>query len=201
MSEDVRKEDTAEIEAGGPDEQPGSGFDHAGFDDEATPIESRAERRRAPVQLLLPALALLSAGGAGFLGWQYASSRDLLTAANDSVAAARDTTVAILSYKADTAEQDLTSARDRLTGTFLDSYTKLINDTVIPGAKQKDVTALAQVPAAASVSATANHAVALVFVNQTISAGGDAPTDSNWSVRVTLDKVGDRWLVAGFDPV
>lgn len=168
---------------------------------EAPPIESGPGRRIAPARMLLPALAVVSAAGAGFLGWQYASTKDDLTAAADSVAAARDTTIAILSYRADTAEQDLTSARDRLTGTFLDSYTKLINDKVIPGAKEKNITAAAEVPAAASVSATAKHAVALVFVDQTIRAGGDPPTGSNWSVRVTLDKVGDRWLVAGFDPV
>jgi Mce-associated membrane protein len=169
--------------------------------DEAAAIESRSGRRRAPTRLLLPALAVASAAGAGFLGWQYASERDMLTAAKDSVAAARDTTVAILSYRADTAEQDLTGARDRLTGEFLDSYTTLINDKVIPGAREKKVSAVAEVPAAASVSATARHAVALVFVNQTISAGGEPPTGSNWSVRVTLDKVDGRWLVAGFDPV
>lgn len=117
------------------------------------------------------------------------------------MAAARDTTVTILSYKADTAEEELTSARDLLTGKFLDSFTTLVNDEVIPGAKEKRITATAEVPAAASIAATAKHAVALVFVDQSVTAGNDAPTNTSWSVRVTLDKVGDRWLVAGFDPV
>ena len=61
--------------------------------------------------------------------------------------------------------------------------------------------AAAKVAAAASVSAVAEHAVALVFVNQTVVVGGGAPSGTASSVRVTLDKVGDRWLVSGFDPV
>lgn len=65
--------------------------------------------------------------------------------------------------------------RESLTGKFRDSYTALINDLVIPGSKEKKITAVATVPAAASVSASQNHAVALVFVNQTIIIGSDAP--------------------------
>jgi Mce-associated membrane protein len=43
--------------------------------------------------------------------------------------------------------------------------------------------------------------VVLVFVNQTVIVGQDAPTDTASAVRVTLDKVGDRWLISSFDPV
>ena len=60
---------------------------------------------------------------------------------------------------------------------------------------------MAAVPAAASVSAKGDHAVALLFVNQTVVVGSDAPTNTASSVRVTLDKVGGRWLISGFDPI
>ena len=82
--------------------------------------------------------------------------------------AAKDSTIALLSYKPDTVEQQLTAARDLLTGDFRDSYTSLTNDVVIPGAKQKQISAVATVPAMASVSANPRHAVVLVFVNQTV---------------------------------
>ena len=72
---------------------------------------------------------------------------------------------------------------------------------VIPGAREKQISAVASVPAAASVSATATEAVVLVFVNQTVIVGQDAPTDTASSVRVTLEKVGDSWLISKFDPV
>lgn len=151
--------------------------------------------------VILPVIALLLGAAAGFLKWEDNSRRDADTARTQSVAAAKDSTVALLSYKPDTVEKDLGAARDRLTGDFLDAYTQLVNTVVIPGAKEKKISALATVPAAASVSAKPDHAVVLLFVDQTVTVGTDAPTQTTSSVRVTLDKVGNRWLISGFDPI
>jgi Mce-associated membrane protein len=150
---------------------------------------------------VLPAVALLLAMGAGYLKWMDDSVRNSDVARTESMQAAKDSTIALLSYKPDTVEQQLGAARDLLTGEFRDSYTSLTNDVVIPGAKQKQISAVATVAAVASASAEPNHAVVLVFVNQTVAVGQDAPTDTASSVRVTLDKVGDRWLISKFDPV
>ena len=150
---------------------------------------------------VLPAVALLLALGAGYLKWMDNSVRDSEIARDESTQAAKDSTIALLSYKPDTVEQQLGGARDLLTGDFRDSYTSLTNDVVIPGAKQKQISAVATVPAVASVSANPSHAVVLVFVNQTVIVGQTAPTDTASSVRVTLDKVGNRWLISKFDPV
>jgi Mce-associated membrane protein len=150
---------------------------------------------------VLPAVALLLAMGAGYLKWMDNSVRNSDVARTESMQAAKNSTIALLSYKPDTVEQQLGAARDLLTGEFRDSYTSLTNDVVIPGAKQKQISAVATVAAVASASAEPNHAVVLVFVNQTVAVGQDAPTDTASSVRVTLDKVGDRWLISKFDPV
>jgi hypothetical protein len=77
----------------------------------------------------------------------------------------------------------------------------LVHDVVIPGALQKGVSAVATVPAAASVSATENRAVVIVFVDQTTTIGNQPPTDTASSVKVALDKVDSRWLVSDFTPV
>lgn len=151
--------------------------------------------------VLLPALLIVLGVVAGLLKWQSESFRVEQVAAAESVAAARDATTAILSYSAGNVEKDLNAARERLTGSFLDAYTKLVNEVVIPGSKEKKISAVAQVPAAASVSATSTHAVALVFVNQATTIGNGAPTNTASTVRVTLDKIRGRWLVSGFDPV
>jgi len=150
---------------------------------------------------VLPLLAVVIAAGAGFLKWQDAWVRGSKVAGIESVAAAKDSTVALLSYQPDTVDKDLRAARDRLTGGFKDSYTQLIQDVVIPGAKKQHISAVAVVPAAASVSATPQHAVALLFVDQTVAVGDDAPTGTSSIVRVTLDKTGGRWLISAFDPV
>ena len=174
------------------------GSDH---DEQLTGSARRVRWSGAIVYVVLPALALLLASAAGFLKWQDGSARDAATARTESVHAATDSTIALLSYKPDMVEKDLDAARGRLTGTFLNAYTSLTHDVVIPGAKQKQISAVATVPAAASTSATGNHAVVLLFVNQTVIIGQDAPTNTASSVRVTLDKVGGRWLISQFDPV
>lgn len=159
------------------------------------------DRRRVVAFGVLPAAAVALGGGAGFLGWQDFTQRATQDARVESLAAARDATVAMLSYRAATVEQDLMAARDRLTAPYLDSYTDLITRVVIPGAREKTISASATVKAVSSVSATPRHAVALLFVDNAVTAGTGTPTATTSGVRVTLDKVGDRWLVSGFDPV
>ncbi|MDT5312370.1 MAG: Mce-associated rane protein [Mycobacterium sp.] len=150
---------------------------------------------------VLPALALILFMGAGYLKWTDTTIRDSQTARTESVQAARDGTVALLSYTPADVDKQLVAARDLLTGDFRNSYTSLTNDVVIPGAKQQQITAVATVPAASSVSASVDHAVALVFVDQTTTVGSGAPTALASTVRVALDKVNGRWLISQFDPV
>lgn len=149
----------------------------------------------------LPSLALVLAAGAGYLKWAETTNREAQTARIESVQVARDSTVALLSYTPADVRKQLVEARDLLTGQFRDAYTGLTNDVVIPGAVQQQITTVATVPAASSVSATAEHAVVLVFVNQSTTVGRGARTDLTSSIRMTLDKIDGRWLVSQFDPV
>jgi Mce-associated membrane protein len=168
--------------------------------------ESVAERRpiawsRVFAYGVLPGFALLLALGAGYFKWVNDSADNLAVARTESVRVASEDVAALLSYKADSADKDLNAARDRLTGDFKDAYTSLIREVVIPGAKEKHVSSAAKVSAAASVSATGTHAVVLLYVNQTVTIGDGAPTDTQPVIRATLDKVNGRWLISHFDPV
>ena len=181
--------------------------------DETEAAEAAADAAEAPVErgsrfswtrLLvvgLPALALIMALGVGYLKWLDGTARESRAAAEASVRAASESTIAILSYKPEAVDRDLKAAAERLTAGFRQQYTQLVNDVVAPGAKQQHITAVATVPAAASVSATGKHAVALVFVDQTTTIGNDAPTQTTSSVRVSLEQVDGRWLISQFDPV
>ncbi len=150
---------------------------------------------------LLPVVAVLLMVAAGYLKWVDGSARADDMARQQSVRAAEDATVALLSYRPETVEQQLSEARKFTTGGFRNFYTSLIHNVVIPGAKEKHVSAVANVPAGAPVSVDENHAVALLFVDQTVTVGTQAPTNTESRVRVTLDKVDGRWLVSGFEPV
>jgi Mce-associated membrane protein len=150
---------------------------------------------------VLPGIALLLALALGYLKWMDASANDFAQARAESTRVAGEDVVALLSYRSDSVEKDLDAARERLTGDFKNAYSALIREVVIPGAKEKHISSVAKVSAAAPVSATDQHAVVLVFVNQTVTIGAGAPTDTAPIVRVVLDKVGGRWLVSHFDPV
>lgn len=148
-----------------------------GIDDTAAPTRERrpVAWSRIVAYGILPGLALVLALGAGYLRWWAGSSADLTAARAESVQAARDDAVALLSYRADSVDKDLAAARERLTGEFKDAYGELTRQVVIPGAKEKRISSVAKANAAASVSVTANHAVALVFVDQTVTIGDGAP--------------------------
>ena len=150
---------------------------------------------------VLPGLALLLTLVAGFSKGQESSARSSHDAATESLAAARESTVAILSYQPDSIEKTMVAARDRLIAPYKDAYTKLTTDEVIPGARHDRVSVTATVQAAASVSATPRHAVAILFVNQTAAVGANPPSTTQSSIRVTLEKIGGRWLISGFDPI
>lgn len=167
-------------------------------------VDSTDDRRGTFVRMLafwlLPFIALLLALGAAYFKYQAGTAAGTDRARAETVQVATEATVAMLSYTPETAAEKLKDARDRLTGPLRDSYTSLTDDVVIPGAQQKRISATARVSAAASVSAGKNRAIVLVFVDQTTTVGNDAPTDTDSVVQVSLDKVGSRWLISGFEP-
>jgi Mce-associated membrane protein len=202
--DDLTERDDLADEAEAADEADLLDVDETGADDDAAAAPVERGSRFSWTRLLvvgLPALALIMALGVGYLKWLDGTARESRSAAEASVRAASESTIAILSYKPETVDRDLKAAAERLTAGFRQQYTQLVNDVVAPGAKQQHITAVATVPAAASVSATGKHAVVLVFVDQTTTIGNDAPTQTTSSVRVSLENVDGRWLISQFDPV
>jgi len=165
------------------------------------PAARRFDWSRMLVYGLLPGLALVLAMAAGLLKWQDASSRSADIARSESVQAAKASAVALLSFRSDTVEKDVAAARDRLTGQFLDTYTQVTREVLIPNAQERQVSAVARVAAAASEAVAQNQAVVLLFVDQTVTVAGSPPANTVSGVRVTLDKIEGRWLVSGWEPI
>jgi Mce-associated membrane protein len=124
-------------------------------------------------------------------------------AAKSAISAAKDGTVAVLSYSPETLDRDFSSARSHLTGDFLSYYDQFTKQIVAPAAKQKSVKTTAVVlRAAVSGELHPNSAVVLLFVNQsTQSADRPEPTLTSSSVSVTLTKADGKWLISSFNPV
>jgi Mce-associated membrane protein len=169
---------------------------------------SSAARRSLPAIPLIPAALVLGLLAAGALaGWLYFAQFRPDTQTDNAVAqsavnAARDGTVALLSYKPDTLTQDFAAARSHLTGDFLNYYDQFTKEVVTPAAQSKAVATTAQVVGAATSELHPNSAVVLVFVNQvTTSKERPDPAMASSSVLVSLTKVHGDWLITKFDPI
>lgn len=178
----------------------------AADDVDTNPDEPVEPARQTPwsrivVFAVLPALALVLAAGSAFLKWQIVSDRESAAARTESVEAAKDITVQMLSYEPDTVEQHLNSVLDRLTGDFLSTYTTMIRTTIIPGATAQRVTAEAEVPAIGSVTASPDRAEVMLYLNQYVTVGDQPPQKTPSTVRVTMVREDGRWLMSQFEPV
>jgi Mce-associated membrane protein len=161
--------------------------------------------RAIPAVALALVLGLLAAGG--LAGWvyfaQYRPDKQTDHAVEQSaVNAARDGTVALLSYKPDTLNQDFAAAKSHLGGDFRNYYEQFTKDVITPAAQSKGVTTAAQVVGAAATELHRDSAVVLVFVNQaTASKERPDPSMASSSILVSLARQHGDWLITKFDPI
>ena len=171
----------------------------------ATPLQrTLAWCRQRRVTVVAAALVLASALAAGSVYW-FLYRPDQLTgpeAQQQVVAAAKEGIEAALSYSPENLDKDLATAKSHLTGQFLDYYSDFTAKVVTPAAKQKGVKTEANVARAAVSQMRPGRAEVLVFVNQ-VTTSKDRPTPAlaTSTVRVTMVKNGDQWLISEFNPV
>jgi Mce-associated membrane protein len=196
-----------------PDVEPTDGVeidkvaDDAEEAEEAPPTDGDDVARWRRVKVLpIVLVALLLASGA-LAAWLYFKQyrpdvQSNSAAAKSAVDAAREGTVALLSYKPETLNQDFANAKSHLTGDFLNYYNQFTRDIVTPAATQKAVTTTAQVVGAAASEMHPNSAVVLVFINQvTTSKDRPDPAMAASSVLVSLTQINGQWLITKFDPI
>lgn len=160
--------------------------------------------RRHVVAALFTVLFVASVGSAA--GLFYGEFRpDQATGAAAAIAvvdAARDGTVAVLSYSPASLDRDFSSAKSHLTGDFLSYYSQFTQQIVGSAVKQRSVRTSAVVLQAAVSELRPDSAVVLVYVNQsTASQDRSEPAVTASSVSVTLTKVRGAWLISSFNPV
>jgi Mce-associated membrane protein len=171
-------------------------------DEQAT--VTRGARRVSVIAGVL--VAVLIAAGA-LTGWlyfaQYRPDQQTDQRVAESVlSAAKDGSVALLSYSPDSLDRDFTAAKSRLTGDFLSYYTQFTQDIVTPAAKEKSVKTTAAVVRAAVSRLDPGSAEVLVFINQnTTSKENPDGAFAMSAVKVGLTKINGSWLISSFDPV
>jgi Mce-associated membrane protein len=168
---------------------------------------ARQVARHAKAQLwaiLLAAALVASAGAAAWLYFEQYRPDQQTNSAAAAVAldAAKNGTVALLSYSPESLDKDFAAAKSHLTGDFLSYYTQFTEQIVTPAAKQKSVKTTAAVVRAAVSELHPDSAVVLVFINQnTVSKENPDGSFAASAVKVGLKKINDTWLIGSFDPV
>ncbi|NGP04902.1 twin-arginine translocation pathway signal [Rhodococcus sp. 14C212] len=166
-----------------------------------TPPGSESGTRR----LLLAALtaaAIVLAGLVGFGVYDKVERGGAEAARTEALQAAEEQAVAMLAYDHATVDEQVAAASDGLTGDFRDEYTNLMKNVIAPGAKEKSITVQVSVQASSVVSAEADRAVTLLFLNQiTTSSVNPEAVSSGSRVRVELEKHDGRWLVSRLTPI
>jgi len=156
------------------------------------------------VTATLVVLLLISGGVASWIYFkQYRPDQQTDPSVRRAVASsASDGTTALLSYSADTLDQDFASAKSHLAGDFLSYYVQFTQKSVGPAAREKSMKTTARVTGAAVSELHPDSAVVLVFVDQTTTTkDSPQPTLVISNVRVTMTRINDKWLITKFDPI
>jgi Mce-associated membrane protein len=113
--------------------------------------------------------------------------------------AAKQAAEDLSSYDYRTIDADLKRATEHTTGRFRGDFTAMTSQ-VKPSATQRQavVQGTAVRTAVESVDVEGNKAIALVYLNQTSAMGSSGQrTPNQFTLRMVMTKVGDRWLVSG----
>jgi Mce-associated membrane protein len=116
--------------------------------------------------------------------------------------ASRDAARVLFSYDYRTLAKDFAAGRALATGVFRKEYSDTTSKVVTPVATEKKAVVKADVVTAGVVRASTSTVVTIVYVNQvTTSTLAAAPKIDLSRVRMTLQSVGGRWLVAKVEPL
>ncbi len=184
---------------------------------QGTRASDEAERRRlrllgrwvrrclARWRPMLLTVILVAATGfaAGYFYYVYRPDMQTDNAvARGAVKAASDGAVALLSYSPDTLDRDINNAKSRLSDSYLAYYQQFADQIVGPAAQRGRVTTTATVVKAAVAELHPSSAVVMMFIKlKTASKEKPEPIVTSSTLRVTLIKAKDSWLIEKFETV
>lgn len=153
-------------------------------------------RRLLPV-LALALVAVLMAGANGYVWYAVQRNAATETARQQGLAASRDAARLLFSYDYRSLAKDFSMGLSLTTGPFRQQYQDTTTKVVTDVAKKYHAVVQATVVQAGVVRADPSTVVTLVFVNQVTTSTRVTGQKVDLSrVRMTLDHVGGRWLVA-----
>lgn len=145
--------------------------------------------------LLAVAVALVAVLGVTAWVWSLPSDTAVETSTRSAQAAAENAAVAILSYDAETLEQDQETAQSFMTSDYRKDYDELF-EVIKQNAPSTGTKVEAEVIASGVVRSGEDRVAILLFVNRpTTNKQQSEPVIYKDQVTVTMELVGDEWLV------
>ena len=155
---------------------------------------------RIAIVALLVVLIAGSGVAAGLWANQASNAKATQAEETAAAAAAKAELPQILSYNYKTLNADLARAAADTTGQFSGQFGVLASQMIGPEATKQQVVTKAVVPVAAPVSSTGNQVTVLVYLDQSTTSKSQPKAQIVPSqVRVTMEKVKGKWLVAVFN--
>ncbi|GAC1591466.1 MAG: hypothetical protein NVS3B21_10030 [Acidimicrobiales bacterium] len=114
--------------------------------------------------------------------------------------AARERVPVLLTYSYSTLKDDLARSVDQTTGRFQSEYRQLVKDVVERTATQKQVSTKAEVTGVGVVKGDRHKVVVLVFLTQTTTSPGAAPSKVVNRVEVSMEPTDDGWKISSLTP-
>jgi Mce-associated membrane protein len=171
----------------------------------ATADVSRATRhgiRAKLVTLSVAAVLIVVCMGDGFLWWNNRSDSQAQAAESAATAAANDSIPLLLSYNYVDLDRYAARATSKTTGPFADDLNKLLDTQVLPAARAKNIATQTTVQATSTVTASAETAVLLMFIDQTTrTADAAAPKIEGARLQITMTNQNGSWLISGLKPI
>jgi Mce-associated membrane protein len=171
--------------------------------DETEPAKRPWFRRRLGVLALVAAVVLVAIASVDVV--LYLRSDDATATADARTAAtnaAQQDVPAVLSYGYAALNDYPAVAKSKTTGDFQAALGALIEQSVVPAAKDQQIVTKSEVAASSVVSAATDKVVLLMFINQTTTSKSlTQPKLEGSRVRVTMQQVNGSWLISQLDPV
>jgi len=166
------------------------------------PTPEPGQRRAVPGWVVggLAAAVLLVAGAAGVVYATVPSDRSVEDATSQARSAAERAIVPILSYDSAHLDRSKSAAEAYLTGSYRKEYAKLFDGVIATNAPSTGTTVKAALVRSGVARADADRVQVFLLVDQTRTnkAERQPVVYKNW-VTVTMERVGDDWLVSGMD--
>jgi Mce-associated membrane protein len=168
-------------------------------EDEADEPADRTRRWIPPFGTRSAALLVVNLVLIGLLGWLFVTVQGLKSdekAVNQVTFAAKQAAEDLSSYDFRTIDADLKRATGQTTGSFRADFTKM-TASVKPSATQQQAVVQGTAVRTSVESVDGRKAIALVYLDQATAKGANGErTPNQYTLRLVMTKVGDRWLVS-----